>query len=109
MLRILLIFSFFLAFAASAHAKIQFANEWSEPENSDVRKYDKSGATNFLRGESDDLKRIIDSPDACVLQVTKGCHQKSDPHFTVNGMSSSKCKVDNLYAHTKSVHVPCRP
>ncbi|MBP0020383.1 MAG: hypothetical protein J7647_22870 [Cyanobacteria bacterium SBLK] len=95
-------------FAGSAEAVIQFKTGWDAPENSDVRDYTKEGATQFLRGKSEDLRKIIDGPQACILEVTKGCHQVSQPHFTVNGAkSTSKCKVDSTYVGSKSDHVPC--
>jgi hypothetical protein len=69
--------------------------------------YTKSEAKEFLRNQSDDLKKIIDGPAVCVLEVTKGCHQLTAPHFTINGAKSkNSCKVKSLYVGSKSDHEP---
>lgn len=94
--------------AGHAHAAIQFKKGWNDPDNSNVHTYTKAEAEEYLVNYSDELKKIINGPAACVLEVTKGCHQPSDPHFTVNGAkSTSKCKVDSIYVGTKSDHIPC--
>jgi hypothetical protein len=41
----------------------------------------------------------------CFLQVTKGYHQKNDPHFTLNGIGSKK-SCDSVYAGSRSFHIP---
>ncbi|KFI21243.1 hypothetical protein [Nitrosococcus oceani] len=90
----------------SAYAGIIFKDGWDLPENSNVRSYTQEGATDFLEKESEGLKKMIDKP-ACMLEVTKGCHQPDTPHFTANGTKSkSNCKVDP-YAGSKSIHIPC--
>ena len=93
--------------AGSAQAAIQFKAGWDSPENSDAKKYTQSQATDFLRNQSDDLKKIIDGPAACVLEVTKGCHQPTKPHFTINGTKTKdSCKVKSIYVGSKSDHEP---
>ena len=95
--------------AGSAQAAIQFTDGWDAPENSDVHAYTKQDATEFLRSQNDDLRKIIDGPATCVLEVTKGCHQHNDPHFTVNGAKSKdKCKVKSNFVGSKSAHVGCQ-
>jgi hypothetical protein len=90
----------------AAQAEIRFKPGWNDPENSDVQPYTEPAAKQLLRNKSDDLKKIIDGPATCVLEVTKGCHQANDPHFTVNGLKSkSGCKVKSLYVGSKSDHV----
>ncbi|TJZ73282.1 hypothetical protein [Chitiniphilus eburneus] len=98
----------FACSAGLAHATIVFKEGWNSAENSDVQQYSKEEATTYLRGHSESLKAIIDGPAACVLEVTKGCHQANDSHFTVNGAkSTNKCKVDSVYVGSKSDHVSC--
>jgi hypothetical protein len=92
--------------AGSAQAEIKFKPGWDLPENSNVQVYTEQQATDFLKDKSDDLKKIIEGPATCVLEVTKGCHQPNDPHFTVNGTKSKdNCKVKSLYVGSKSDHV----
>jgi hypothetical protein len=92
--------------AGSAQAAIQFKPGWDSPENSDVQTYTQQEATEFLRNKSDDLRKIIDGPSTCVLEVTKGCHQPGNAHFTVNGTKSKdQCKVKSIYVGSKSDHV----
>jgi len=92
--------------SGAGHASIAFKAGWDSPENSDVKKYTKSGATEYLGNYSDALKIMIDK-GACKLTVTKGCHQPDDPHFTVNGIGSKdSCK--SIYAGSKSDHIPCK-
>jgi hypothetical protein len=91
--------------AGTAQATIQFKGGWDSAENSDAGVYTQSAATEFLKNKSDDLRKIIEGPAACVLEVTLGCHQPNDPHFTVNGLKSTdKCKVKSLYVGSKSDH-----
>ena len=108
MLRILIACFTLLIFAMPAQAVIQFKDGWDSVENSNVKKYSKAEATKYLRDKSDGLRKIIDGPQACVLQVTKGCHQPADPHFTSNGvLSTPKCKVASIYVGSKSIHTRC--
>jgi molybdopterin-guanine dinucleotide biosynthesis protein A len=91
-----------------AHAVIKFKDGWDAPANSNVHQYNEEEATTYLRNKSDALKAIIDGPQACVLEVTKGCHQPGDAHFTVNGAQSKPtCKVNSVYVGSKSDHVKC--
>lgn len=91
--------------AGPAGAEITFPKGWDSPENSNVQAYTQDGATTFLQNASDELKTMIDKP-SCHLEVTKGCHQPNDRHFTANGLKSSKsCK--SIYAGSKSIHIPC--
>ena len=91
--------------SAAACANITFKEGWNSPENSNVRAYTKAEATDYLRDKSDELKIMINK-GACKLQVTKGCHQPSDPHFTANGIGSrDSCK--SIYAGSKSFHISC--
>lgn len=91
--------------SGAGHASITFKAGWDSPENSNVRAYTKSGATDYLSDYSDELKIMIDK-GACKLTVTKGCHQPNDPHFTLNGIGSKdSCK--STYAGSRSIHIPC--
>lgn len=99
--------------AGSAQANITFRPGWDSQENNDVpnpktkRPYTKSEATEYLKKASDQLKELIEaSQQTCMLEVTKGCHQKGSPHFTVNGLkSTATCnKTTNLYVGSKSDH-----
>ncbi len=89
-----------------AHAQIIFKPGWNDPLNSNVQAYTVPQATTFLRNYSDELKKGIDSP-SCTINVTKGCHQPNDAHFTLNGIGS-KASCKSSYAGSNSVHVgPC--
>jgi hypothetical protein len=91
--------------SAAASAGITFKTGWNSAENSDVRAYNTNTAKNFLENSSDDLKTAINK-SSCKIEVTKGCHQPNDPHFTLNGQNSgSSCK--SIYAGSKSIHIPC--
>lgn len=91
--------------SGAGHASITFKAGWDSPENGNVKKYTKPGATDYLSRYSEELKIMIDK-GACKLTVTKGCHQPDDPHFTVNGIGSRKnCR--SLHAGSKSFHIPC--
>lgn len=95
--------------AGSAQAAIEFKAGWDSAENSDVKTYTKEELKQHLRNQSDDLKKIIDGPAVCVLEVTKGCHDKrpGKSHFTINGgKSKTSCKVKSMYVGTKSDHEP---
>lgn len=108
-MRLKLLVAMTAAVAGSAQAAIVFKQGWDSPENSDVRPYTKEQATTFLRSQSDDLKKIIDGPAPCVLEVTKGCHDRrpGKAHFTINGAKSkTSCKVDSIYVGSKSDHEP---
>lgn len=89
----------------AANAGITFKKGWNDPANSDVKAYTQAEATAYLSNKSDALKEMIDK-SACKLNVSKGCHQKSDPHFTLDGIGS-KATCKNIYAGSKSIHVPC--
>lgn len=89
----------------AANAAITFKKGWNDPDNSDVKSYTQAEATTYLRNKSDSLKEMIDKP-ACQLNVSKGCHQKSDPHFTLDGIGS-KASCKNVYAGSKSIHISC--
>jgi hypothetical protein len=91
-------------FAGSVQAQIQFKKGWNSPENSDVKKYTEEQAKTFLSNYSDELEKMIDK-SVCFLQVTKGYHQKNDPHFTLNGIGSKK-SCDSVYAGSRSFHIP---
>lgn len=108
MLRFIIASFVLLVVATPSQAVIQFKDGWNIAGNSNVKKYSEEEATAYLRNASDNLKKIIDGPQACVLQVTKGCHQPGDPHFTGNGaLSTSKCKVDSVYVGSRSIHTVC--
>ncbi len=95
--------------AGSAQAAIEFKDGWDLPENSDVKTFTKEQATEFLTNQSEDLKKIIGGPAACVLEVTKGCHdtRPGKAHFTINGVKSkSSCNVKSIYVGSKSDHEP---
>lgn len=96
----------FISDSGIAHADIVFKPGWNDPENSNVHVYTQQEATVFLSNYSEDLKKGIDS-SSCKINVTKGCHQPTDPHFTLDGVGSKpSCK--SSYAGSKSVHVgPC--
>ncbi|NHR07357.1 hypothetical protein HA052_19390 [Chromobacterium haemolyticum] len=89
----------------AANAAITFKKGWNDPANSDVKTYTQAEATTYLRNKSDALKEMIDK-SACQLNVSKGCHQKSDSHFTLDGIGS-KASCKNIYAGSKSIHTPC--
>jgi len=94
-------------FVGEAQAVIEFKPGWDSAENSDVRVYSKEEATEFLSNKSEDLAKIIKGPAACVLEVTKGCHDQRPglAHFTVNGLKSKDtCKVKSIYVGSKSDH-----
>jgi len=108
MVRILVACFMLLVAAMPAQAVITFQDGWNSDENSNAKEYSKAEATEYLLNKSDDLRAIIDGPKACVLQVTKGCHQPADPHFTSNGvLSTPKCKVASIYVGSKSIHTRC--
>ena len=93
----------------SAQAAIDFKPGWDSDENSNVKKFTKEEAKQHLSSQSDDLKKIINGPAACVLEVTKGCHdtRPGKAHFTVNGLKSkTSCKVKSIYVGSKSDHEP---
>jgi hypothetical protein len=95
--------------AGPALGAIVFKEGWDSAENSDVRAYTKEQATAHLRSQSEDLKKIIDGPAPCVLEVTKGCHDRrpGKAHFTINGAKSKPaCKVKTIYVGSKSDHEP---
>jgi hypothetical protein len=84
---------------------IVFKPGWDDPENSDVRAYTIATATQFLRDYTSGMKSAIDKP-SCLINVSKGCHQTNDPHFTLDGVGSkSTCRSN--YAGSKSIHIPC--
>ncbi|MGE8508710.1 MAG: hypothetical protein ACN6QU_15400 [Paraburkholderia terricola] len=108
MLRFIFLCAALLFAGTPGYAAIQFKDGWDSQENSNVAQYTKSEATEYLRNKSTALQKIIDGPQACVLEVTKGCHQPGDAHFTVNGAkSTSRCKVDSIYVGSRSDHVAC--
>lgn len=86
-------------------ADIIFKKGWDSADNSDVQDHVKNTATAAL-AEHDSLEEMINASSKCRLEVTKGCHQANDPHFTVNGLKSKNtCKL--IMAGSKSIHVPC--
>lgn len=108
-MRLSVLASVILLTASSAHAAISFKKGWNDLENSDVRTYTQDEVTEILRAQSEDLRLIIDGPSACMLEVTKGCHDKraGKSHFTINGAKSTdKCKVKSIYVGSKSDHEP---
>ena len=106
-MKVMLAVAMMLLGAQSAQADIVFKAGWDSSENSDAKKYTEKEAKEFLRNQSEDLKKIIDGPAVCVLEVTKGCHQPGKAHFTVNGLKcKDKCKVKSLYVGSKSDHEP---
>ncbi|HYS63271.1 MAG TPA: hypothetical protein VEN30_05525 [Paraburkholderia sp.] len=108
MFRFIFLLSVLLVASTPGQAAIRFKDGWDSQANSNVAQYTQTAATEYLRNESTELKKIIDGPQACVLEVTKGCHQPANAHFTVNGAkSSSKCKVGSIYVGSKSDHVSC--
>lgn len=91
--------------AGIAPQQIFFKDGWDDEDNSNVKKYTKETATQFLRSYSDEMKLAIDSPK-CTINVTKGCHQPGDAHFTLNGVGS-KPACASIYGGSRSIHVPC--
>ncbi len=87
-----------------AEAAIKFTEGWDYAENSDVQKYSQKEATDFLKGYTSSLRNAIDSP-TCTIEVSKGCHQLKDPHFTLKE-TAKKCKIEP-YAGSKNIHIPC--
>jgi hypothetical protein len=88
---------------------ISFEDDWNAAGNADVRAYTQAQVEALLSAYSDDLKEIIDK-QGCALKVVKGCHQATDPHFTVTPPQSTRsCKIkdSNIYKGSSTVHIPC--
>jgi hypothetical protein len=93
-------------YAGIGLAQINFKAGWDDDDNNDVGNYSKAKITEILEAYSDDMAAMVNGASKCKLTVTKGCHQKNDPHITANGVGSTN-KCDNVYAGSRSIHIPC--
>lgn len=102
------------SFVSPAYANIFFHENWNAPENNDVGKFTtQEQVTNFLKQKSPMLEQAIDNTK-CYVRVSKGCHQRNDPHITTDAIvptgkqyqKYNDCKVSG-WVGTKSNHIPC--
>lgn len=86
--------------------KLTFAPNWDGPKNNDHGNYEEDDIRVKVASYSSDLNEMISH---CDFQVVKGCHQHKDPHITlhVDCKKVPKSKQDNIYAASRSHHIPC--
>ena len=88
---------------------IKFEAGWDDTDNNNHGNYNEVSVRSKIAEYSVDLNKMIKQ---CTFTVKKGCHQKSDPHFTLHLNCKNripKSLLNNPYAQSggHTYHIPC--
>ena len=72
-MKLILLVALLVSIAGSAQAAIEFKDGWDSAENSDAKTYTKEAAKDFLRNQSEALKKIIEGDDVTSTARVSQC------------------------------------